>query len=82
MSRSCATVCKYENGEISVDLETLFEISQVLQVSLPRLADYRPNDGEEETVSVENIGKVRFSKQKGFISIFMTADITGLKTEL
>ena len=31
--KSRATICKYENGEISVDVETLYEISQVLQVS-------------------------------------------------
>ena len=32
--KSRATICKYENGEISVDVETLYEISQVLQVSI------------------------------------------------
>ena len=31
--KSRATVCKYENGDISVDIETLYEISQILQVS-------------------------------------------------
>lgn len=35
--KSRATVCKYENGEISIDIETLYEISQVLQVSLSQL---------------------------------------------
>ena len=30
--KSRATVCKYENGTISIDIETLYEISQVLQV--------------------------------------------------
>ena len=32
--KSRATVCKYENGTISIDIETLYEISQVLQVSI------------------------------------------------
>ena len=32
--KSRATVCKYENGDISVDIETLYEISQILQVSI------------------------------------------------
>lgn len=35
--KSRATVCKYESGEISPDLETLYEISQILQVSPAQL---------------------------------------------
>ena len=37
--KSRATICKYENGDISMDIETLYEISQVLQVSVPQLTD-------------------------------------------
>ena len=37
LHKSKATVSKYENGLISIDLETLFEISTVLQVSLHKL---------------------------------------------
>ena len=33
--KSRATVCKYENGEISIDIATLYEISQALQPTLP-----------------------------------------------
>lgn len=40
--KSRATVCKYENGEISIDIETLYEISQALQVSFAQLASYQP----------------------------------------
>ena len=40
--KSRATVCKYENGEISVDIETLYEISQALQVSISQLTTYLP----------------------------------------
>lgn len=44
--KSRATVCKYENGEISVDIETLYEISQVLQVSMAQLTTYQaPESG-------------------------------------
>lgn len=39
--KSRATVCKYENGGISVDIETLYEISQVLQVSMAQLTTYQ-----------------------------------------
>lgn len=42
--KSRASVSKYENGEISLDLGTLFEIAEVLQVSPNQLIDYRvPN---------------------------------------
>ncbi len=37
--KSRATVCKYENGEISVDIETLYEISCALQVPINELMD-------------------------------------------
>ena len=39
--KSRATICKYESGEISVDIETLYEISQVLQVSISPLTTIR-----------------------------------------
>lgn len=40
--KSRATVCKYENGEISIDIATLYEISQALQVSFGQLTSYQP----------------------------------------
>ena len=45
--KSRATICKYENGDISMDIETLYEISQVLQVSV---AD-RPRDSTDRNRS-------------------------------
>lgn len=39
--KSRATVCKYETGEITLDVETLYEISEALDVSLGQLTDYR-----------------------------------------
>ena len=45
--KSRATVCKYENGEISVDIETLYEISQTLQVSISQLTTYLPETATE-----------------------------------
>ena len=35
-----STVCKYEQGKIAVDVATLQEISEVLNVSLAQLVDY------------------------------------------
>ena len=40
--KSRATVSKYENGEITIDIETLYEISQVLEISINQLTDYKP----------------------------------------
>ena len=37
--KSRATICKYENGEISVDVETLYEISQVYDGRSQRTKD-------------------------------------------
>ena len=39
--KSRATVCKYEAGEITLDVETLYEISEVLEVGLSQLTDYQ-----------------------------------------
>lgn len=39
-SKSC--VSKYEKGEIALDIETLSEIAEVLQVGMNQLTDYHP----------------------------------------
>lgn len=38
--KSRASVSKYETGEITLDVETLFDISKALDVELSQLADY------------------------------------------
>ena len=53
--KSRATVCKYENGTISIDIETLYEISQVLQVLFP--AEFLPADGGREGYDRSSIWK-------------------------
>lgn len=40
--KSRASVSKYETGEVSLDMETLFEIADILQVSPAKLMDYQP----------------------------------------
>ena len=40
IGKSKATVSKYEKGEISIDVETLNDISQVLGISLAQLTNY------------------------------------------
>ena len=58
--KSRATVCKYENGEISVDIETLYEISQVLQVSMTQLTTYLPEEKTEVSAVPERKQKSPF----------------------
>ena len=50
--KSKATVSKYENGDISIDIETLFVIAQALEVSVNQLVDY----AEE---AAEGVGSVK-----------------------
>ena len=38
--KSRATVCKYENGEISIDIATMYEICQALQISVGKLTGF------------------------------------------
>lgn len=40
--KSRASVSKYETGEITLDIETLYDISAALDVDLNQLTDYRP----------------------------------------
>ena len=40
IQKSKATVSKYENGDISIDVETLFVIARALEVSVSQLVDY------------------------------------------
>ena len=55
--KSKATVSKYESGKISLDLDTLFDIAQVLQVRLEQLLYMPPENVPTETVTVPNFFK-------------------------
>ena len=39
--KSKATVSKYENGDISIDIETLFVIAQALEIPVNKLFEFR-----------------------------------------
>ncbi|WP_317855327.1 helix-turn-helix transcriptional regulator [Chakrabartyella piscis] len=47
IGKSKATISKYETGDISIDIETLFEIAQALGVSINQLVDYEMPSAEE-----------------------------------
>ena len=44
--KSRASVSKYETGEITLDLETLYDISNALHISMNQLIDYQPEPEE------------------------------------
>ena len=45
--KSKTTVSKYENGEITLDVVTLFDLARALGVRVEQLTDYRDQGGEE-----------------------------------
>ncbi len=62
--KSRATICKYENGDISMDIETLYEVSQVLQVSVPQLTDLETVPTEIDHLSAYAARKSPFFQAK------------------
>lgn len=66
--KSRATVCKYENGDISVDIETLYEISQILQVSMSQLTTGLPETASKPSNAPGKGQKAHFS---GTAAIFL-----------
>lgn len=62
INKSKATVSKYENGDIAIDIETLFIIAQALNISVNQLIDYdkkvEDRDKRAET-GTQSYGKTR-----------------------
>ena len=62
--KSRATACKYENGEISIDIATLYEISQALQVSFGQLTSYQPTLPPSPPPTVRTLQRSPFFQAK------------------
>lgn len=61
--KSKATVSKYENGDISIDIETLFVIAEALGITVNQLIDYTNEDetaANEESSIRRNLSKTRY----------------------
>lgn len=58
--KSKATVSKYENGDISIDIETLFVIAQALGVSVNQLVDFEQTAPQEDEPVKQKLGKTRY----------------------
>jgi len=54
INKSKATVSKYENGSVAIDLDTLYSISKALDVNIMTLIDYNISEEHESNVN-ENI---------------------------
>lgn len=53
-----STISKYENGKIAIDITTLFEIANILEVNINQLVDYHGEDrAKTSQVSLENFFK-------------------------
>lgn len=47
LHKSTSTVSKYESGTISIDIETLYDISRILRISIEQLVDYHIDEKRE-----------------------------------
>ena len=50
INKSKATLSKYENGSITIDIETLYDISKALDIDLKCFIDYQPPEYHAESV--------------------------------
>lgn len=54
INKSKATLSKYENGTITIDVETLYDISKALDIDLKCFIDYQPPEIQVENVLPKN----------------------------
>lgn len=60
INKSKACVSKYEKGEITIDIPTLFDIAGVLEIAPERLINYQPKQKKEPGNSI--VGTTSFFK--------------------
>ena len=58
--KSRASVSKYETGEITLDIETLYEIAAALEADVNQLLDYQPAKSTPQHTPVNHSGKSPF----------------------
>ena len=54
INKSKATLSKYENGAITIDIETLYEIAQALDIDMKCFIDYQPPVFHQDTSLPKN----------------------------
>ena len=77
--KSRATVSKYETGEITLDIGTLFDIAQALDVEMSQLTDYRPARPQTAAVPADNRGQSPFFRAERLYFYFYDGRYNRLK---
>lgn len=77
--KSKSTVSKYEKGEISLDIETLAEISEILQVGINQLTDFHSPEAAADLNPVSYSGMSPFFKAKRLYFYFYDGRYQSLK---
>ncbi len=68
INKSKATVSKYENGDIAIDIETLFIIAQALDISIAQLIDFEQIQESNEQSSES--GKRHHGKKRYYLYFY------------
>ncbi|MDO5410678.1 MAG: helix-turn-helix domain-containing protein [Lachnospiraceae bacterium] len=77
--KSRASISKYENGEIALDIETLFEIADALRVVPGQLMDYHPDVPKEPSPASFSDTKSPFFQAKRLYFYFYDGRYKRLK---
>ena len=77
--KSRASVSKYETGEITLDIETLFEIAQALDVEPGQLTDYRPPKPQPTILPADYRGQSPFFQAEQMYFYFYDGRYNRLK---
>lgn len=73
INKSKATLSKYENGTITIDIETLYDIAQALNIDLKCFIDYQPPVFHQEQVLT---GNFYFNTPQAYMYYFDGASIS------
>ena len=77
--KSRASLSKYETGEITLDIETLYDISTALGVDLSRLTDYQPPKPPHPPPTTHSMGKSPFFQAQRLYFYFYDGRYNRLK---
>lgn len=77
--KSRASVSKYETGEITIDIETLYDISEALGVELKHLTDYHPPKVLQPRQAREIVGQSPFFQAEQLYFYFYDGRYNRLK---
>ena len=80
--KSRASVSKYENGSITLDVETLKDISRVLNVSVSQLLDVGPEEEETQTIQLSPTSQSPFFEASTFYFYYYDGRFKKLKNGL